>query len=273
MALFRRRSTPEDAAGVDDHGDTSDLVEDLEADESEDESAIAGRSGYDRSQGPFDESESDLADQDIPRLDLGSLRIPGLPGIGVQVEADPNTQEVRAVTGVGDQAAVQLQAFAAPRSEGLWDEIRAEMLAELAGTAGAQVTEGEGVFGPEVRGTLPARTPEGQQVTQPVRFVGIDGPRWSLRAVFLGRAAVEPDSQDALHQLVRQTIVVRGASAMAPRDPLPLTLPAQPAAAADGTADGDEDPAAADQAEADAPEDRFSDLDPFERGPEITEIR
>ena len=126
---------------------------------------------------------------------------------------------------------------------------------------------------PQARLTLPARTPEGQQVTQPVRFVGIDGPRWFLRAVFLGRAAVEPDPEDALHQLVRQTIVVRGASAMAPRDPLPLTLPAQPAAAADGPADGDEDPAAADQAEADAPEDRFSDLDPFERGPEITEIR
>ncbi len=97
------------------------------------------------------------------------------------------------MTGVGDGAAVQLQAFAAPRSEGLWDEIRAEMLAELAETAGAKVSEGEGSFGPEVRGMLPARTPEGEQVTQPVRFVGIDGPRWFLRAVFLGRAAVEPD--------------------------------------------------------------------------------
>ncbi len=155
----------------------------------------------------------------------------------MQVEADPNTQEVRAVTGVGDGAAVQLQAFAAPRSEGLWDEIRAEMLAELAETAGAKVSEGEGSFGPEVRGMLPARTPEGEQVTQPVRFVGIDGPRWFLRAVFLGRAAVEPDPNDALHLLVRQTIVVRGPSAMAPRDPLPLTLPAQPVTAEEAAAE------------------------------------
>jgi hypothetical protein len=94
-----------------------------------------------------------------------------------------------------------------------------------------------------------------------VRFVGIDGPRWFLRAVFLGRAAVEPDPNDALHLLVRQTIVVRGTSAMAPRDPLPLTLPAQPVTAEDAAEE------AIEAAE------RFTALDPFERGPEITEIR
>ena len=269
MALFKRRSTPEGAEGPDEgmeRSDAVDAVDDLEdSDEgSDDDATSTARPAYDRTDGPFDESESERADQDVPRLDLGSLLIPGLPGIGVQVEADPSTQEVRAVTGVGDGAAVQLQAFAAPRSEGLWDEIRAEMLAELAETAGAKVSEGEGSFGPEVRGMLPARTPEGEQVTQPVRFVGIDGPRWFLRAVFLGRAAVEPDPTDALHLLVRQTIVVRGTSAMAPRDPLPLSLPAQPVTPEDAEAAADE---------IDEADERFADLDPFERGPEITEIR
>jgi len=273
MALFKRRPAPEGAEDADlgvEVSSSSDGVDDVEGQEhGEDSPGGSPGSGYDRSSGPFDESESDLADPEVARLDLGSLLIPGLPGIGVQVEADPNTQEVRAVTGVGEGAAVQLQAFAAPRSEGLWDEIRAEMLAELAGTAGARVSEDEGAFGPEIRGLIPARTPEGEQVTQPVRFVGIDGPRWFLRAVFLGRAAVEPDPSDMLHRLVRQTIVVRGASAMAPRDPLPLTLPQQPATAEEGASEGvegSEDPG-------DAPDDRFTDLDPFERGPEITEIR
>jgi Protein of unknown function (DUF3710) len=271
MALFKRRSTPEGAEGPDEGVELSDVL-DEGADPDHEESELGSEdsqpvtSAYDRSSGPFDESESDSADQEVVRLNLGSLLIPGLPGIGVQVEADPNTGQVRAVTGVGDGAAVQLQAFAAPRSEGLWDEIRAEMLAELAETAGAKVTEAEGSFGLEVRGLLPARTPEGEQVTQPVRFVGIDGPRWFLRAVFLGRAAVEPDPTDALHLLVHQTIVVRGASAMAPRDPLPLTLPEQPTASDDGPGQEVED-------EPEGAEERFSDLDPFERGPEITEIR
>ena len=271
MALFKRRSAPEGLEAPAEGVEPFDAVDGVEGQDSEDGSAggQGDSSGFDRSGGPFDESESDLADQDLTRLDLGSLLIPGLPGIGVQVEADPNTQEVRAVTGVGDEAAVQLQAFAAPRSEGLWDEIRAEMLAELAETAGAKVTESVGSFGPEVRGMLPARTPEGKQVTQPVRFVGIDGPRWFLRAVFLGRAAVEPDPDDALHQLVRQTIVVRGGSAMAPRDPLPLTLPEQPTSAQDQDDEGPEDI----EEDVEGTEERFADLDPFERGPEITEIR
>jgi hypothetical protein len=101
-----------------------------------------------------------------------------------------------------------------------------------------------------------------------VRFVGIDGPRWFLRAVFLGRAALEPDPADALHLLVRETIVVRGASAMAPRDPLPLTLPAQPVSPEEQDEDAD-----VQEADMDEEERRFTDLDPFERGPEITEIR
>lgn len=271
MALFKRRPAPEGAEDADpgvEVSSSSDGVDEVEGQEPGEDSpdgTPGSGSGFDRSSGPFDESESDLADPEVPRLDLGSLLIPGLPGIGVQVEADPNTQEVRAVTGVGEGAAVQLQAFAAPRSEGLWEEIRAEMLAELAGTAGARVSEDEGAFGPEIRGLIPARTPEGEQVTQPVRFVGIDGPRWFLRAVFLGRAAVEPDPSDMLHRLVRQTIVVRGASAMAPRDPLPLTLPQQPATAEEGV---DEDAEGSEESD-----DRFTDLDPFERGPEITEIR
>lgn len=271
MAIFRRRSTREDGPDPDDvtAGTGSAEVTDSELAVTPGDAA-AGSAGapddrFDRAGGPFDAAEAESADQSLARLDLGSLLIPGLPGIGVQVEADPNTQEVRAVTGVGDQAAVQIQAFAAPRTEGLWDEIRAEMLAELAGTTGAQVAEGVGSFGPEIRGFLPARTPEGQQVRQAVRFVGIDGPRWFLRVVFLGRAALEPDPLDELHQLVLQTIVVRGSEAMAPRDPLPLTLPTA------SVSDEDDEPDEPDP-EDPAPDGRY-DLDPFERGPEITETR
>lgn len=268
MARFRRRSRFEGDPGAQDDHEVPEVPEVPvpEAEESVNGTADASvEAGFDRADGPFDESEADQADQDLVRVDLGSLLIPGLPGVGVQVEADPNTQEVRAVTAVGDQAAVQLQAFAAPRSGGLWDEIRAEMIEELTGTPGAEVSLGVGSFGPEVRALLPARTPEGKAAQQPVRFIGIDGPRWFLRAVFLGRAAVEPEPGDALHRLVLQTIVVRGSDAMPPRDPLPLTLPA------DAVAAGEAEPGEQDEPEAE--QDGFADLDPFERGPEITETR
>lgn len=261
MALFRRRrASDEHVEGVQASPAEADAWDDDEGLEPAEEPAVPSA----RDGGPFDESEADLADQALPRLDLGSIRIPGLPGLGIQVEADPNTQEVRAVTAVAEEAAVQVQVFAAPRSEGLWDEIRAEMLEEIRATEGAEVVQADGPFGPELRAVVPARTPEGQQVRQPLRFAGIDGPRWFMRAVFLGRAAVEPEPDDELHELVRQTIVVRGGEAMAPRDPLPLRLPEDaPDLEVDEDAlDEDEDPAT-----------RYDDLDPFERGPEITEVR
>ncbi len=277
MALFRRRSTS-DEEPIDDlaGGPELDLADEEAGVDPGDDAPGARPSGVDeRSGGPFDEADAELADQSLPRLDLGSLLVPGLPGIGVQVEADPNTQEVRAITAVGQEAAVQVQAFAAPRSEGIWDDIRAEMLSELSATAGATVTEHDGPFGPELRAVIPARSPEGAQVMQPLRFTGIDGPRWFLRAVFLGRAAVEPDPEDDLHRVVRELIVVRGPEARAPRDPLPLRLPEQPpegmategeATEAPGAGDDDIDPD-------DGPGSRYADIDPFERGPEITEVR
>jgi hypothetical protein len=68
-------------------------------------------------------------------------------------------------------------------------------------------------------------------------------------------------------------IVVRGQEAMAPRDPLPLRLPETPP---EGMA-ASEGAAGAQAEDADDDEDdeggRFSDIDPFERGPEITEVR
>ncbi len=252
MALFGRRSTRSEEVVDEALSATSDAA--LAA-STDDESP--------RANGPFDEAEAELADASLTRIDLGSLRIPGIQGIGIQVEADPHSQEVRAVTGVGEQAAVQLQPFAAPRSEGVWQEIRTEMLKELGRVPGAVVSEHTGSFGPELHAVLPAQASDGKKVQQPVRFVGIDGPRWFLRVVFLGRAAVDPDPADDLHRLVRQTIVVRGPDAMAPRDPLPLTLPADAVA----------EPGPGDVAEAEESDEAYSDLDPFERGPEITEIR
>jgi hypothetical protein len=274
MARFRRRSASSGDAAADESAPTGEAGVEAGADElvekaQPDEATTSP--AFDRSGGPFDESEADMADQELPRLDLGALMIPGIEGIGVQVEADPSSQEVRAVTALGDKAAVQMQPFAAPRSEGLWDEIRAEMLAELSRTAGAEVSEGAGSFGPELRAILPARTPEGQDVRQPVRFVGIDGPRWFLRVVFLGNAAINPDPEDSLHRVVRQTIVVRGGAAMPPRDPLPLTLPADATSAGSDEDEVDEEPDEADVP--DGADGRYGDLNPFERGPEITETR
>jgi hypothetical protein len=81
-------------------------------------------------QGPWDASEvEDPAAGG--RIDLGALWIPGHPGLEVRVEADQATGVLLSVTMVVGEGALQLQPFAAPRSEGIWDEVRVELRAGI----------------------------------------------------------------------------------------------------------------------------------------------
>ena len=66
---------------------------------------------------------------------------------------------------------------------------------------------------------------DGGSQLQPARFVGIDGPRWFLRAVFLGAAAQPGAAADALETMVRGIVVVRGHEAMPVGSPIVLRLP------------------------------------------------
>jgi len=100
-------------------------------------------------------------------------------------------------------------------------------------------------------------TPSG---LHPVRFLGVDGPRWFLRGVISGPAALRPDIAAPLEQLFADVVVVRGDHPVPPRDMLEIQLPDEALQAL------------ADEAEAQE-ENRWAGLDPFERGPEITETR
>jgi hypothetical protein len=93
----------------------------------------------------------------------------------------------------------------------------------------------------------------------------VDGPRWFLRAVITGEGAVDDAARAPLEELFAEVVVVRGDDAMAPRDPIELRLPGQLEEAAAAAA-------AEEEAEEEAPK-GMDDFNPFERGPEITEIR
>jgi len=209
--------------------------------------------------GPFDRAEVDGLEG---RLDLGALWMTGLPGMELRLEVEQESQSVVGVTAVLGESAVQLQAFAAPRSEGIWDDIRHEIAASIT-SQGGTADETAGPLGTELLARMPGQGPDGRTVFSPARFVGVDGPRWFLRAVLSGRAAIDEDAASALLDVVRSTVVVRGAEAMAPRELLALKLPdhADPSVQDEAV----EEPAPA------APS--LADLNPFERGPEITEIR
>jgi hypothetical protein len=210
-------------------------------------------SGSPRSDGPWDVAEVDGRDG---RVDLGALWLRGVPGMELRLEVDQSNQQVNAATAVLGESALQLQAFAAPRSGGLWDEIRAEIAAAVEGQGGT-AEEHEGELGTLLRTRMPSQGPDGRTVFAPATFVGVDGPRWFLRAVLSGRAAIDEGAAAPLVDVLKAAVVVRGSEPMAPRELLPLSLPREVEA----------------PSEPPEPEADRTSLDPFERGPEITEVR
>jgi hypothetical protein len=276
VGIFRRgRNTDEDAAveqTPDQEVETADEADagvepgagDADADrvgiDDEEMEATAARtgdvaSGRREQTGPFDVSE---VEDDEGLLDLGALRIRGVPGMELRLEVDENAGQVVGATAVIGDSAVQLQAFAAPKTMGIWDDIRSE-IAESILSQGGTADEARGPLGLELRTRMPSAGPDGRTVFAPARFAGVDGPRWFLRAVFSGRAAIDDEAAAPLLDVVRSTVVVRGDAAMAPREMLVLQLPEQ----------------VGEQAQ-ESPDDtarRADDLKPFERGPEITEVR
>ncbi|PTA44340.1 DUF3710 domain-containing protein [Micromonospora sp. RP3T] len=174
----------------------------------------AGETPAAPARGPYDVSEA----PDAPRLDLGSIQIPAVPDVEVRVQADPQGV-IQQVVLVHGQNALQLGVFAAPRSEGIWDEVREEIRTSLLND-GAAAQEVEGERGTELRAQV--RTPDG--VTD-LRFIGIDGPRWMVRGVFQGQAAVDPAAGGPLAACLDGLVVDRGQEAKPVREPLPLRLP------------------------------------------------
>jgi len=166
--------------------------------------------------GPWDLADAPEDGQD--RIDLGALRVPPPPGFDLRVEVSPEGQVV-AATLASPRGEMQLGVFAAPRSAGIWAEVRAEIKATVRAEGGT-LTEQDGSFGPELTGRVPM--PNGQASA---RFVGVDGPRWFLRALLIGPVATDPTAAKPLEDALRAVIVVRGNDPMPVREALPLRLP------------------------------------------------
>ncbi len=244
--MFGRRNRNESPADVDDLGAEPEL--DIVLDDRIDRFAIGGEGDGD---GPYD--LADAPEDDFARVDLGGVRVPAPTDSELRLEMNEGGQ-VTAATYVLGRSSLQISAFAAPRTEGIWQEVREEMLEGIV-SAGGAAELATGSFGPELRAKVPEAP--GKKALQSARFIGVDGPRWFLRGMFTGPAATDAGSAKPLEALFRGIVVVRGTEAMAPRDQLPLVLPREAEIAMEQAAD--------------SPEPRR--LPVPERGPEITEIQ
>lgn len=180
--------------------------------------------------GPLDESEANAV---RPYVDLGGVKLVPREGLQLRLEIEEGTKRVVAVGIDFGGSTLQVQPFAAPRTSGLWNEIRAQIIEQVR-SQGGEVQERQGVFGAEVVARIPVTGGE-PGATRIARFVGVDGPRWFLRGVIAGKGAIEAEAATAIDEVFRSIVVVRGTTPMPPRDLIPLQVPpgaAQAAAAA-----------------------------------------
>ena len=205
--MFRRRSRsePVEPEELDDH------IEDDEADI--DDGPV---------QGPWD--ADDLADDGIDRVDLGSLRVAPTEDTELRLQVDEQTGAVQSAMLAGEEGAIELRAFAAPRGGDLWSEVRPQIAADVS-QHGGTATERAGRWGVELVCQMSVVLPDGTSAMQPSRIIGVNGPRWLLRATFLGSPAVQPDDAQLWEDALAAVVVRRGSHAMPVGDPLPLVLP------------------------------------------------
>lgn len=200
--------------------------------------------------GPFD--SADVTD-DMERVDFGALLIPKTAGNDLRVNLDSKGRVV-SITVHREGSVMQVGAYAGPRDGSVWTDLRPE-LAETITSQGGRASESEGPFGPELvtelastrAATKPGGKGESPPARRPARFVGVDGPRWFVRAVLTGPAASDEDAAEPLLALLRHVVVVRGTDPRPVRETLPLKLPAELAEQLGQTAadaDADQPPAA-----------------------------
>lgn len=241
--LDRREADRPDAV---DRPDADTGTETSEEPAPEDDGAAATPRGDHLEDGPYDVSEAPEED----RIDLGGLQVPTVDGMELRMEVDQRSGAVTGANLVLGGSSLQVQAFAAPKSRGLWEDVRSSLRDSVVSQGGTAETR-PGVFGPELITRLPVKRADGRTGYRPARFLGVDGRRWFLRAILTGPALGDPEQARRFETLVSRLVVVRGTGAMAPQELIPLHLP--------GERPGLEQV-------------RSGPLDPLARGPEITEI-
>jgi hypothetical protein len=185
---------------------------------SSDKSAPADR----RTAGPLDVTEVQGVK---PYVDFGSLRIPSRENLAMRLEVEESNQRIVAVSMDFAGSSLQLQAFAAPKNEGVWHEIRTQMRESLA-AQGGETEERIGSLGPELIAKIPLNDESGKQAGHRLaKFIGVDGPKWFLRGVVGGAALNDARAAADIDDLFRSVVVVRGDVPLPPKDLLPLTIP------------------------------------------------
>ena len=171
-----------------------------------------------QSAGPFDITE---LVQVRPSIDFGAIQLPLRDDVVYKLEVEEATSKIVALTVEHNGSALQLQAFSAPASDGVWHEIRSSLEQSILAQNG-RTEQVVGPLGPE----LNAQIPNVDGGFRLAKFIGVDGPKWFLRGVISGLALGDVLSMSHVIDIFRSVAVIRGSQPMPPKELLELVAPA-----------------------------------------------
>lgn len=189
-----------------------------------------------RDDGPFDITEVDLDDDDVPRVSFGPLVLTPSENMELQLQMNPETQEIQTALVMLAGSGLEIALFAAPASGGMARDVRREVLTSTR-AEGGHAELAPGPFGTEIRRMVQVQMEDGQEGTHISRTWLAEGPRWLLRGVLMGEACLdETDQGPALPfvEFFKNIVVVRGDRPRPAGDVIPMTLPDELAQAVPG---------------------------------------
>lgn len=178
--------------------------------------------------GPLDlSSEIDTSSM----LDLGALFLPNVPGLEVHLDLDPRSGIGKSVSLHLNMTIAEVQVFAAAVNEDPWAMMRDAIVSGLREQR-VDCTLEMGRFGTEIHAVMPTVDLDGNAQVQPVRFVGVRGPRWLIRVVISGDGALfnnteKMNASPEIDEVIRKLVVNRGESPLPPGERLALRSPTE----------------------------------------------
>lgn len=172
--------------------------------------------------GPFDIKDVEDTNE---YLDFGSILIRPVSGLKVRMDVEESNKRVIAVSLEIAESRIQLMAFSSSKSESLWPGIKDKIKSDI-GAQNGEIFTREGQYGEELLAKVPQQLPDGRAGHVALRFVGVDGSRWFLRAVIGGKAIADEEAAGVVDAILRDVIVNRGDKPLPPAELLPLNVPA-----------------------------------------------
>ena len=206
-------------------------VED-EADAEEDEWQALDASRDWREDGPFDIGEVDLDADNVQRLDFGSVIVTPFDDMQLQLQISQANNQVQALMVVDKKSALEVALFAAPARGSMLSQVRDEM-AVAAEAVGGTMTLEKGPLGTQIRRVLPGKAQDGREVKQRSLTWLAQGPKWLLRGVLMGQAAIASpmgDEAQLLFEFFCNLVVRRGDTPKVPGELIGMEIPAELAA-------------------------------------------